>query len=146
MDLSSTERETRNEWLSLYTVRSEYPPKWLQCCLAGSWLVPCKTAAVSAHILCTPYKHAPVYSVTIQSHIRRMHACLDVAYHLHFWPGSFTCYWETRAWYGHTPWWTGIVYMSKIYHMYPNQQYLSFFFNFGTTKTMFSQESFLSVQ
>ena len=36
--------------------------------------------------------------------------------------------------------------MSKIYHIYPNQQYPIFFLNFGTTKTMFSQESFLSVQ
>ena len=28
------------------------------------WLVPCEAAAVFAHILCTPYNHAPVYSLT----------------------------------------------------------------------------------
>ena len=30
-----------------------------------SWLVPHETAAISAHILCTPYNHAPVYSVIL---------------------------------------------------------------------------------
>ena len=28
------------------------------------WLVPREIAAASAHVLCTPYNHAPVYSVT----------------------------------------------------------------------------------
>ena len=36
----------------------------LQRCLVVAWLVPHETAAVLAHILCTPYNHAPVYSVT----------------------------------------------------------------------------------
>ena len=31
------------------------------------WLVPREAAAVSAHVLCTPYNHAPVYSVTSYS-------------------------------------------------------------------------------
>ena len=41
--------------------------KWcayLQCYLVVAWLVPRETAAVSAHVLCIPYTHAPVYSVT----------------------------------------------------------------------------------
>ena len=29
-----------------------------------TWLVPCKTAAVLAHVLCTPYNLAPVYLKT----------------------------------------------------------------------------------
>ena len=29
-----------------------------------TWLVPRETVAVSAHVLCTPYNHAPVYKVT----------------------------------------------------------------------------------
>ena len=28
-----------------------------------TWLVPRETAAVSAKVVCTPYNHAPVYSV-----------------------------------------------------------------------------------
>ena len=35
-----------------------------QCYLVVTWLVPHETAAVSTHVLCTPYNHAPVYSVT----------------------------------------------------------------------------------
>ena len=33
-------------------------------CLVVTWLVPRETAAVSPHVLCTPYNHSPVYSVT----------------------------------------------------------------------------------
>ena len=38
---------------------------WLQHCSAVTWLVPRETAAVSAHTLCTPYNHGPVYSVIL---------------------------------------------------------------------------------
>ena len=34
-------------------------------------------------VLCTPYKHAPCHFM--QSHIRKVHACLAVTCHLHFW-------------------------------------------------------------
>ena len=37
---------------------------YLKRCLVITWLVPCKTAAISVHILCTPCSHAHVYSVT----------------------------------------------------------------------------------
>ena len=47
-------------------------------------LTPRETAATSAHVLCTPYNVAPVYSVTIRNHIRRMLVCLDVTCQLHF--------------------------------------------------------------
>ena len=36
----------------------------LQRYLVVTWLVPRQTAAVSAQVLCTPYNHSPVYSVT----------------------------------------------------------------------------------
>ena len=49
--------------------------------LAG--LVPHETAAVSAQVLCTPYNHAPCHF--LDNHMRRVHASLDVACHLHFW-------------------------------------------------------------
>ena len=34
-------------------------------------------------VLCTPYNHAPCHFM--QSHIRKVYACLAVACHLHFW-------------------------------------------------------------
>jgi len=33
-------------------------------CLIVMWLVSSETAAVSAHVQCTPYNHAPIYSIT----------------------------------------------------------------------------------
>ena len=42
----------------------EYLLKWLQPCFVVTWLVPCETAAVSVHVLCTPYNHKPAYNVT----------------------------------------------------------------------------------
>ena len=58
---------------------------------ALAWLVPLETAAVSAQVLCTPYNHAPCHF--LQSRIHKVHACLAVTCHLHFWqPESFTCY------------------------------------------------------
>ena len=50
---------------------------------ALAWLVPHETATVSAHVLCTPYNHAPCHF--LQSHIRKVYACLAVTCHLHFW-------------------------------------------------------------
>ena len=47
-----------------HTARLEYPRKWLQRCLNFTWLMPREIVAVSAHVLCTPYIHTPVYSVT----------------------------------------------------------------------------------
>ena len=46
-------------------------------------LVPHETAAVSAQVLCTPYNHVPCHFM--QSHIRKVYACLTVTCHLHFW-------------------------------------------------------------
>ena len=37
----------------------------------------------SRRVLCTPYNHAPCYFM--QSHIRKVYACLAVTCHLHFW-------------------------------------------------------------
>ena len=48
-----------------------------------AWLVPHETAAVSAQVLCTPYNHVPCHFM--QSHIRKVYACLAVTCHLHFW-------------------------------------------------------------
>ena len=37
----------------------------------------------SRRVLCTPYSHAPCHFM--QSHIRKVHACLAVTCYLHFW-------------------------------------------------------------
>ena len=37
----------------------------------------------SRRVLCTPYNHAPCHFM--QSHIRKVYACLRVTCHLHFW-------------------------------------------------------------
>ena len=37
----------------------------------------------SWRVLCTPYNHAPCHFM--QSHIRKVYACLAVTCHLHFW-------------------------------------------------------------
>ena len=78
---------TLNEWLHVVsTARFEYPPRWLQHCFVVTQVVPRETADVSVHVLCTPYNHAPVYNVIfLRSHICRVHVCLSVTRHLHFW-------------------------------------------------------------
>ena len=48
-----------------------------------AWLVPHETAAISAQVLCIPCNHAPCHFM--QSHIRKVYACLAVTCHLHFW-------------------------------------------------------------
>ena len=49
---------------------------------ALAWLEPHETAAVAAQVLCTPYNHAPCHFM--QSHIRKVYACLAVTCYLHF--------------------------------------------------------------
>ena len=68
-------------WISIEVV-------YLQRYLVVAWLVlvPCEIAAASAHVLCTPYNHAPVYTVTIRKAIYAGAClCLAVTCHLHFW-------------------------------------------------------------
>ena len=50
---------------------------------ALAWLMPHETAAISAQVLCTPYNHASCHFM--QSHIRKLYACLAVTCHLRFW-------------------------------------------------------------
>ena len=57
---------------------------YLQRCLVVTWRVPRESAAISAHVLCTPYNRAPVHSF-IRSHILTVHMCLAVTCLLLFW-------------------------------------------------------------
>ena len=69
---------------------------------ALAWLVPHETAAVLAQVLCTPYNHAPCRF--LQSHIRKVHACLAVTCHLHFWQNDLDLSRATavtRGWNGY---------------------------------------------
>ena len=65
-------------------------------------LVPHKTAAFSAQVLCTPYNHAPCHFT--QSHVRKVHACSAVTCHLYFWQNDRDLLRATavrRGWNGH---------------------------------------------
>ena len=56
----------------------------------------------SRRVLCTPYNHAPCHFM--QSHIRKVYACLAVACHLHFWQhdrGLLRATAVTRGWNGY---------------------------------------------
>ena len=69
---------------------------------ALAWLVAHETAAVSAQVLCTPYNHAPCHFM--QSHIRKVYACLAVTCHLHFWQNDrdlLRATAVTRGWNGY---------------------------------------------
>ena len=69
---------------------------------ALAWLVPHETAAVSAQVLCTPYNHALCHFM--QSHIRKVYACLAVTCHLHFWQNDrdlLRATAVTRGWNGY---------------------------------------------
>ena len=70
--------------------------------LALAWLVPHETAAISAQVLCTPYNHAPCHFM--QSHIRKVYACLAISCHLRFWQNDrdlLRATAVTRGWNGY---------------------------------------------
>ena len=69
---------------------------------ALAWLVLHETAAVSVQVLCTPYNHAPCH--IMQSHMRKVYACLAVTCHLHFWQNDrdlLRATAVTRGWNGY---------------------------------------------
>ena len=70
------------DWMSDRTFTQcvfEYPLKWYaySTVLVITWLVPHETAAVLAHVLCTPYNHAPVYSVTLFKATNTLGTCAN---------------------------------------------------------------------
>ena len=68
-----------HEWLAFNRAFFENPPMW--CTYSAG--MPHETTAVSAQVLCAPYNHAPC--PFMQSHIRKVYACLAVTSRLHFW-------------------------------------------------------------
>ena len=78
---------------------------------ALAWLVPQESAdreSQSQRILCTPYNHAPCHFM--QSHIRKVYACLAVTCHLHFWQNDRGLLHATEVTWG----WNG--YQNKSQH------------------------------
>ena len=62
-----------------------------------TWLVPRETAVVSAHVLCTPYNHAPGHSASLPKDVIYVQDACVFSINLTLallaeWPGSFT-YW-----------------------------------------------------
>ena len=75
-----------SEWVTVAEV------VYLQRCLVVTQLVPRETAAVSAHVVCTPYSHAPrSYSKSHMQGACVFNCNLPPAF-LAKWPGSFACY------------------------------------------------------
>ena len=71
-----------HEWLAFYSaVFFNIHRSGVLTALA--WLAPQETAAISAQVLSAPYNQAPRHFM--QSHTRKVYACLAVARHLHFW-------------------------------------------------------------
>ena len=71
------------EWIAFYCAFLNIHRSGVLTALA--WLVPQESAAresQSQRILCTPYNHAPRHFM--QSHIRKVYACLAVTCHLRF--------------------------------------------------------------
>ena len=89
-----------HEWLAFYSAFLNI--HWSGVLTVLARLVPHETAAVSAQVLCTPYNHAPYHFM--QSHIRKVHACLAVTCHLHFRqndPDLLRATAVTRVWNGY---------------------------------------------
>ena len=77
---------------------------YLQCYLVVVWLVPREAAGVSAHVLCIPYNHAPVYNACSCKSKYYLGACMSScnlpAARLAERPGSFTCRCGNAGWNG----------------------------------------------
>ena len=89
-----------HEWLAFYSAFLNIHRSGVLTMLA--WLVPHETAAVSAQVLCTPCNNAPCHFM--QSHIRKVYACLAVTCHLHLWQNDrdlLRATAVTRGWNGH---------------------------------------------
>ena len=92
-----------HEWTAFYSAFLNIHQSDVPTALA--WLVPQESAAretQSRRVLCTPYNHAPCHFM--QSHIRKVYACLVVTCHLRFWQndrGLLRATAVTRGWNGY---------------------------------------------
>ena len=77
-----------NEWCFIACFWIATKVVYLQHCLIVRWLVPRETGAIS---VCSVYIVQPctISCPFMQSHICRVHACLAVTCHLHFWQNNW---------------------------------------------------------
>ena len=71
----------RSSGMWLWMSDCRFTLRWLQHCLVVTWLEPCETAVISTQVLCTPYGHAPVFSVRC--------TLFSCNCHLHFWQNGW---------------------------------------------------------
>ena len=92
-----------HEWIAFHSAFLNIHRSGILTALA--WLVPQESAAresQSRRVQCTPYNHAPCHFM--QSHIRKVYACLAVTCHLRFWQndrGLLRATAVTRGWNGY---------------------------------------------
>ena len=92
-----------HEWIAFYSAFLNIHRSGVLTALA--WLVPQESAAresQSRRVLCIPYNHSPCHFM--QSHIRKVYACLAVTCHLRFWQndrGLLRATAVTRGWNGY---------------------------------------------
>ena len=92
-----------HEWIASYSAFLKIHRSGVLTALA--WMVPQESAAresQSRRVLCTPYNHALCHFM--QSHIRKVYACLAVNCHLRFWQndrGLLRATAVTRGWNGY---------------------------------------------
>ena len=89
-----------HEWIAFYSAFFEYPPKWCtySAGMAGATRNCCHLGAFCVH----RNNHAPCHFM--QSHIRKVYACLAVTCHLRFWQndrGLLRATAVTRGWNGY---------------------------------------------
>ena len=91
-----------NEWLQPFT--AFWNSHWsdvIQFYLAFTWLMTTETAAILVYVLCTPYNHAPAYSVNYLKLQTYGVCCLAVTCHLLFWQNDqdpfYILLWQHRG-------------------------------------------------
>ena len=92
-----------HEWIAFYSAFLFYFILYTEEVYLQRWHSWCHMKLLpSRRVLCTPYNHAPRHFM--QSHIRKVYACLAVTCHLHFWQNNrdLLCATAvTRGWNGY---------------------------------------------
>ena len=94
-------------WISTQVLYLQHWHGWCHMKLLPSW-----------RILCTPYNHAPCHFM--QSHVRKVHACLAVTCYLHLWQNEWDLLHATAITWG----WNG--YPNKSHHRKLTQEKIFF--------------------
>ena len=85
-----------------------------QHCLVVTLLVLHETAAISVHVMCTPYNCSPVYNVILFQAICGLHVCLAITCHLHFWQKDWDILHATVVTWGWNGYWNQVKYFIPL--------------------------------